>query len=130
MLENVKIYISEDEDSEAYERYMSEKDWRGDILVEYEEKLYKIEFITIYSLALGYEGDKSNDRVSLIWLPTIIVDDCRKETIIKNILKLEPTDFKYFKPVKLDGDLFPPECHDLNNWKLVYPVNPSLGRYL
>lgn len=120
MLKNVKIYIAED--SEAYELYMTQKESRGDVLVEYEEKLYKIEFSTALSLTQEYEWEKSMERVCLIWLPTIIVEDCKKETIIKNILKLEPTDFKYFKPVKLDGDLFPPKCHDLNNWKLVYPI--------
>ncbi len=123
MLENVKIYISEDKnmDPAVYELYMAQKDCRGDVLVEYEEELYIIEFITAWSLAQEHDWDKSMDRVCLLWLPTIIVEDCRKETIIKNILKLEPTDFKYFKPVKLDGDLFAPEWQDLNNWKRVYP---------
>ena len=122
MLENVKIYISEDSDSEAYELYANQKESRGDVLVEYEKELYKFEFSTALSLTQEYEGEKSMDRVCLLWLPTIIVEDCKKETIIKNILMLEPTDFKYFKPVKLDGDLFPPRCQDINNWKQVYPM--------
>lgn len=119
MPENVKIYFSED--SDEYELYMSQKEWRGDILVEYEKKFYKIEFSTALVIAQQHELDKSIDRVSLIWFPTIIVDDCRKETIIKNIRMLEPDIFKYFKPVKLDGNLFSPRCQDINNWKIVYP---------
>ena len=122
MLENVKIYISEDSDSEKYELYMSQKEWRGDVLVEYEKEFYKIEVSTALVIAQQHELDKSIDRVSLVWIPTIIVDDCKKETIIKNILMLEPTDFKYFKPVKLDGDLFSTRCQDINNWKQVYPT--------
>ncbi len=43
MLENIKIYFSED--SDEYELYMAQKESRGDVLVEYEEKLYKIEFL-------------------------------------------------------------------------------------
>ena len=119
MLENIKIYFSED--SDEYELYMAQKESRGDVLVEYEEKLYKIEFLTALSLAQEHDWDKGIGRVSLIWLPTIIVDDCRKETIIKNIRVLEPDIFKYFKPVKLDGNLFSPRCQDINNWKIVYP---------
>ena len=122
MLENVKIYISEDSDSEKYELYMSQKEWRGDVLVEYEKEFYKIEFSTALVIAQQHELDKSIDRVSLIWFPTIIVDDCKKETIIKNILKLDSHYFKYFKPVKLDSNIFPPECQDINNWKQVYPT--------
>ena len=123
MPKNVKIYISEDKnmDPSIYELYMAQKDCRGDILIEYEQKFYIIEFTTVVSLAQEYDWDKSIDRVSLIWVPTIIVDDCKKETIIKNILKLDSHYFKYFKPVKLDGDLFAPEWQDLNNWKRVYP---------
>ena len=122
MLENVKIYISEDSDSEKYELYMSQKEWRGDVLVEYEKEFYKIEVSTALVIAQQHELDKSIDRVSLVWIPTIIVDDCKKETIIKNILKLDSHYFKYFKPVKLDSNIFPPECQDINNWKQVYPT--------
>ncbi len=124
MPKNVKIYISEDKnmDPSIYELYMAQKDCRGDILIEYEQKFYIIEFTTVVSLAQEYDWDKSIDRVSLIWVPTIIVDDCKKETIIKNILKLDSHYFKYFKPVKLDSDLFESEWQDLNNWKQVYPT--------
>lgn len=122
MLEDVKIYISEDENSDLYEKYMSQKEWRGDIIIEYEENLYKIEFSTALVLSQQHDLDKSINRVSLIWIPTIIVDDCSKDTIIKSILMLEPTDFKYFKPIKLDGDLFPQEYQNLNKWKRVYPA--------
>ena len=118
----LKIYISEDENSDLYEKYMSQKEWRGDIIIEYEENLYKIEFSTALVLSQQHDLDKSINRVSLIWIPTIIVDDCSKDTIIKSILMLEPTDFKYFKPIKLDGDLFPQEYQNLNKWKRVYPA--------
>lgn len=58
MLENVKIYISEDSDSEAYELYANQKESRGDVLVEYEKELYKFEFSTALSLTQEYEGEK------------------------------------------------------------------------
>lgn len=117
----IKIFFSED--SYLTELEMSQKGWRGDIVVEFESQTYMVEFITFERLTNEYRYSIQEGRIYFIDTTTIIVDSTDKKTIIDTILNLyQSNSLLNLRKVDLKEEyktVFV-ELQDLKNWVQVY----------
>lgn len=126
MEKQIKIYFSEDSDLTELE--MSQKGWRGDIVVEYENQTYEVQFITLERLTGEYKYSIQKGEVYFIEPTTIIVESTDKKTIIEAIINLCQSNLYLGNGImdlqKVDlKEKFRTafeELQDLKNWVRVY----------
>lgn len=117
----IKIFFSED--SYLTELEMTQKGWRGDIVVEFEGQTYMVEFITFERLTNEYRYSIQEGGICLIFSSTIIVDSTDKKTIIDKILNFcQSHSLSCLRKVDLKEEFKAAfvELQDLNNWVQVY----------
>ena len=117
----LKIFFSED--SYLTELEMSQKGWRGDIVVEFEGQTYMVEFITFERLTNEYRFTIQDGRDYVIYTTTIIVDSTDNKTIIDKILNFcQSHSLSNLRKVDLKEKFNTTfvELQDLNNWVQVY----------
>ena len=120
MKKDLKIFFSED--SDLVELEMKQKQWRGDVLVQLGNDLYKVAFITLERLSNEYKISKENDNPYILH-SMMIVYKIDKQTIIASIVKAyERKMLPAFRKVDLAKEYKHtfPELADISNWVQVY----------
>ncbi len=118
---DIRIYFSED--SELMEIDIADRGVRHDVLAEYNQRYFELEFITIERLSSEYYYSKQLPDPYIYTLDSVIlVDYVSKENIIKTILQLGE---KYFDSRQDIGTLskyfkWHPDLQSIDNWVRVY----------
>lgn len=99
-----------------------EKGFRGDIILELDNKLYLFEFISIERLNNEYLYSKKTNSPCLIDTPTIILEEIKIEGIIDSLLKLDDNEVSALSPINMKDkfEYYPKEYQDLNNWRCIH----------
>ena len=120
MLKDIKIFFAED--SELIEQEIRMKEWRGDVVVQFKNKYYLFEFITLNRLTKEIKSIIKNDKFYLIRKTIIILDQIMKSSIIDALLNLKESDFVNLNAVDLVSKFENsfPELQDIDNWIRVY----------
>ncbi len=120
-MEKCKIFFSIDDD--LTELDIIEKGWRGDVLVEINEALFKPTLITPERLFNEFNIATSKNQVYDIDNNIVLVEKTDKSSIVNTLLKL--IDLGYFSRVKQvdlvkDLNFTNNLLYDLKNWVRVY----------
>lgn len=119
-MKELKIYFSED--SDLVEKESTMKEWRGDILVSYDDLLYLLNFITLSRINAEYNYVR-NDSYAYCLQNTVVIESLNRDLIINEIQKIvKNNQIKSFSTIDLQTfyrDSFP-ELTNLSKWKRVY----------